>query len=130
MSTKNDTQCDLKLKKMVFDKILFERLGFKNEEELEIDMSVQIAENIHDNIFKVTLCVNGTKTDEYNLQVQITGFFSVHGSDSNINETLLSQNAVAILMPYVRSEISLITAQPETECVVLPPFNIAKIMEE
>ncbi len=129
MNNKNETQCDLELRKIVFDKILFERLGFRNEEELNISISVQIAENKQDSIFKVTLCVNGTKKDEYNFQVQITGFFSVHGNDPDINETLLNQNAVAILMPYVRSEISLITAQPETECVVLPPLNIAKILE-
>lgn len=128
MINKNEAQCDLKLKKMVFDKIEFERLGFKNEEELEINMSVQIAENKQDNIFKVTLCVNGIKRDEYKLKIQISGFFSVHGDDFHANENLLNQNAVAILMPYVRSEISLITAQPETECVVLPPFNIAKLM--
>ena len=128
MSNKNEAKCDLTLKRMVFDKIKFERLGFKNELDLEINMSVQIAENKHDNIFKVTLCVNGTKKEEYNIKVQISGFFAVEGDDPAITEILLNQNAVAILMPYVRSEISLITAQPETECVVLPPFNIAKIM--
>ena len=54
MSNKNEAKCDLTLKRMVFDKIEFERLGFKNELDLEINMSVQIAENKHDNIFKVT----------------------------------------------------------------------------
>ena len=33
-------------------------------------------------------------------------------------------------MPYLRSEVSLLTAQPEVECVVLPPFNINKMMED
>lgn len=130
MGNKDDEQCDLKLKKIVFDKILFDRLGFKNEEKLEIAISVQIAENKNNDIFKVTLCVNGTKKDEYNFEVKITGLFSVHGSDDKVNEKFLNQNAVAILMPYVRSEISLITAQPETDCVVLPPFNIVGMMKE
>lgn len=125
----NHAQCDLKLIKMVFDKILFERLGFKNEEELETNMEVQIAEKEDEDIFKVTLCLKGTKKGEYNFQVQLTGFFVVEGNDSNLNAALLNTNAVAILMPYVRSEVSLITAQPDTECVVLPPFNIAKLME-
>ena len=130
MSNMTDDQCDLKLRKMVFDKLFFDRLGFKNTEELEINMNVQIAENKKDNIFKVTLSVEGNKKDEYNFKVQISGFFSVHNEDSTINEALIKQNSVAILMPYVRSEISLLTAQPDTECVVLPPFNIAKMMEK
>lgn len=128
MNSKIDTQCLLKLKKMVFDKILFERVGFKNDKELGVEMRVQISENKEDNIYKVSLAINGDKEGEYRFQVQISGFFSVYGDNLNANEDLINKNAVAILMPYVRSEISLITAQPETECVVLPPFNIENIM--
>ena len=32
-------------------------------------------------------------------------------------------------MPYLRSEISLLTAQPGMECIVLPPFNINKMVK-
>lgn len=39
------------------------------------------------------------------------------------------KNSVSILMLYLRSEVSLITAQPETECVVLPPFNINEMLK-
>ncbi len=130
MDSNDNTQCDLKLKKMVFDKILFERFGFKNEEHLEIDMNVQIGENTEDNIYKVTLLVSGDKKDEYKFQVKLSGFFSVNGDGKGLKDILLTQNAVAIMMPYIRSEISLITAQPDTECVVLPPFNIGKMIVE
>ena len=34
------------------------------------------------------------------------------------------------MMPYVRSEISLITAQPGVETVVLPPFNINNMINK
>lgn len=130
MDNEIDMQCELKLQKVVFDKIVFERTGFKNEEELQINMKVQIAEDVENDIYKVTIGVNGIKKDEYNLEVQISGFFTFNDSSSNMKEIFLNQNAVAILMPYVRSQISLLTAQPETECVVLPPFNIAKMMRE
>ena len=43
---------------------------------------------------------------------------------------LYQKNSVAILMPYLRSEISLLTAQPETETVVLPVFNINRMMDD
>ncbi len=35
----------------------------------------------------------------------------------------------AILMPYLRSELTLLTAQPDTDSVVLPPFNINKMFK-
>lgn len=43
---------------------------------------------------------------------------------------MITKNTVAILMPYLRSELTLLTAQPEMESVVFPPFNINKMLEE
>ena len=129
MKRQNSNQCDLRLLKMVFDKIYFERSGFKNENELELEMNVQVSENKTDNLFKVTLGAEGIKAEEYKFEVKLTGFFSVDGDNIELKKSLINQNAVAILMPYIRSEISLLTAQPETDCVVLPPFNITKLMK-
>lgn len=33
-------------------------------------------------------------------------------------------------MPYMRSQISLLTAQPDTDCVVLPPFNVNEMLDQ
>lgn len=33
-------------------------------------------------------------------------------------------------MPYVRSEVSILTAQPGVDSIVLPPFNIVEMMGE
>ena len=83
-------------------------------------------------MYKVTLNVMGKKEEEYNLQVSIVGIFSID-ENANITEefqkTWIAKNTIAILMPYVRSQISLITAQPGVECVVLPPFNINNIIK-
>lgn len=43
---------------------------------------------------------------------------------------LISKNTVAILMPYMRSELSLLTAQPGMECIVMPPINVNAMMEQ
>lgn len=45
-------------------------------------------------------------------------------------QDLINKNAVAILMPYLRSELTLLTAQPDTDSVILPPFNINKMLEK
>lgn len=44
-------------------------------------------------------------------------------------QNLINKNAVAIMMPYLRSELTLLTAQPDTDSVVLPPFNINAMLE-
>lgn len=122
----------LKLNKIIFDKIEFLRSGFKNENKLNCSTEARISRNDSQNIFKVTLVQKGFKQDEYSFEVQITGYFSLGENDfsDEIINDLVTKNTVAILMPYVRSEISLLTAQPETDCVVLPPFNITKMIDE
>lgn len=119
----------LTLQKMVFDRIEFDRKGFKNTRELKFELQVQIGLDESDT-YKVTLVLNGTKQDEYNIVISLSGFFKVEGQDKledKIVQNLISKNAVAILMPYLRSELTLLTAQPDTDSVVLPPFNINKM---
>ena len=120
----------LTLNKLVFDKIEFNRKGFKNKNEIEMGIEVQISRGI-DDISKVTLILKGNKEGEYDFIISLSGYFSFDEDIENKQaQDLINKNAVAILMPYLRSEVSLLTAQPETECVVLPAFNINKMLEE
>ena len=117
---------------MVFDKIQFDRKGFKNNKELKFNLQIQIGLS-KDNKYRITLVLNGTKQDEYNIEIRLSGFFSIENQNTLDGKTyrdLVDKNAVAILMPYLRSELTLLTAQPDTDSVVLPPFNINKMMEE
>ena len=120
----------LTLQQMVFDKIQFERKGFKNSNDVEFELQVQIGVS-DEGAYKVTLVLNAFKKDEYDIIISLTGFFSIDKKiEDRTREILINKNAVAILMPYLRSELSLLTAQPNTECIVLPPFNINKMLEK
>ena len=121
----------LTLQKMVFDRIEFDRKGFKNNKELEFELQVQIGFD-KNSTYKVTLVLNGTKQDEYSIVISLSGFFEIDMQeelDKKVVEDLINRNAVAILMPYLRSELTLLTAQPDTDSVVLPPFNINKMFK-
>lgn len=124
-----DLNSVLTLQKMVFDRIVFDRKGFKNTNELKFELQVQIGLDENDT-YKVTLVLNATKQDEYDIVISLSGFFQVEGQeklDDKMVQNLINKNAVAILMPYLRSELTLLTAQPDTDNVVLPPFNINKM---
>ena len=115
------------LQKLVFDRIEFDRKGFKNTQELKFELQAQIGLD-ENGIYKVTLVLNGTKQDEYDIVISLSGFFKFEGQvEDKMGQDLISKNAVAILMPYLRSEVTLLTAQPDTDSVVLPPFNINKM---
>lgn len=123
----------LRLDRLVFDKISFDRVGFKNKNQLTHSLEARFAQNSKDNMYRVTMVLKGEKKDEYTFEISLTGFFSFNSEekiDEKLKNNLISKNTIAIMMPYLRSQLSLLTAQPEVDCVVLPPFNINKMMEE
>ncbi|WP_251207533.1 protein-export chaperone SecB [Acetatifactor aquisgranensis] len=133
MQDKDGIRSVLKLEKLVFDKIEFKRLGFKNDKEIELRIRSNISQKQGADIYRITLVLNGDKPEEYSFEISLTGFFAIEDCPDitqELKDDLVSKNAVAILMPYLRSEVSLLTAQPGMECVVLPAFNINKMLEE
>ena len=119
--------CVLKLNALVFDEIIFKRNGMRNNNELELSFTVNIGINASNrDIKKVSVKAIGEKKNEYTFEVQASGFFSYEG---DADDLIIQQNAVAIVMPYIRSEVSLLTAQPGTDSVVFPPYNIAEMIK-
>ena len=52
-------------------------------------------------------------------------------SDSDILESpLIKQNTVAIMFPFIRSEITLLTSQPGMSPIVIPPLNINRLLRD
>ena len=116
----------------MFDKIEFDRKGFKNANELKFELQVQIGIG-EDRTHKVTLVLKGEKQEEYSILISLSGFFKIEKQeeiDDEMVRQLINKNTVAIMMPYLRSELTLLTAQPDTDSVVLPPFNINAMMEK
>lgn len=128
-----DINSVLNMRRLVFDKILFDRNGFKNQNPSKYTIETQFAKDREENIYRITLTLSGEKENEYTFEIILTGFFSFESNstiDEKIKNELITKNAVAIMMPYMRSQISLLTAQPEVDCVVLPPFNINNLVQD
>ena len=120
------------LQTLVFDKIEFNRSGLKNDNSIQYAIQVQVGNNGEDD-FKVTLILRGDKKDEYQFEISLSGFFKIDQKDSLTDikkQDLINKNAVAIMMPYLRSELTLLTAQPNTDSIVLPTFNINKMLDK
>ncbi len=121
----------LKLDNLFFDEISFSRIGFQNENKPKLSMEISIGEDINSKHYRTTLKFTLNKEDEYIVNVTAIGIFEFIGNvDEETKKDLIQKNSVSIMMPYVRSEISLITAQPGVETVVLPPFNINNMINK
>ena len=67
----------------------------------------------------------------YEIEVVIKGNFAL-GEDSPYDEKIhfLKTNASAILFPYLRATVSLLSSQLEYEKILLPVMNFTKIFED
>jgi len=120
--------CVLKMHHLVFDEISFRRTGFKNTSKLRLDFKFRFPEQ-ENGTFVASMRVEGTKEGEYNFSVQASGYFMLD-EEVEHRDILVRKNTVAIIFPYVRSQISLITSQQEVDPVVISPMNIGQLVED
>ena len=123
-----ENTCILNLKNLLFVELTFNRVNFKSKNDLQVEFGFSFNKREYGE-FVSSIRIIGTKKDEYNFVVRASGYFQISEAveDSDI---LIQQNAIAIVFPYIRSQISLLTAQPEVDPVILPPMNIAQMVKE
>ena len=133
MSLNEKIESVVKLERLYFDRINFWRSGDKiPQQDLKLNFSKSYRFNEpHDSCIVCLGCNLHDNEDEvFKLEISVTGIFSCNESDSARRDILLKKNTLAILFPYIRSQISIVTAQPGMEPVVLPPMNIDAIFAE
>ena len=64
----------------------------------------------------------------YRLSCSLTGIFEVAGGLTDEN-TFLQKNAIAVMFPYLRSQITLLTSQPGMTPLIIPILNINTLLE-
>lgn len=129
-----DNACMLTLEQLLFDKIEFRRVGNPNDKDIIFKLEIEVDRKRAEEFYRVRLTLIGDKENDYRIEIVLSGYFSFKEGRHNLSldeqKKLISQNAVAILMPYLRSEISLLTAQPGVECVVMPPINVLNLIRD
>lgn len=119
----------LTLRHIVFDQITFRRTGFrKRNSETKLDIGKQV-EKTGEGKYQVTLSMRAEREKEYEAEVSVTGYCEI-AEDTPGKDRILNENAIAILFPYVRAELTLLTAQPETEPLVIPAVNINAMLKQ
>lgn len=120
---------ELKMEHIVFDELSFKRKGFKQTKEQDVQIQFGVAiDKISDGKYRVSLKITADQQDEYTVEARISGFCSISES-YELKDELLQKNAVAILFPYIRSELTLLTSQPEVTPIVLPTLNISAMID-
>ncbi len=125
-------ESSVKLSGLYFEKIDFWRSGEAVvDDELTVVFSKSYNFNEEHTACAVTLgCIIRDQAERaIRIEVRLRGAFSCESPLPERKEVLLTKNTLAILFPYLRSEISILTAQPGLTPVVLPTLKIEAVFD-
>jgi preprotein translocase subunit SecB len=132
MNDINNAKSILKMDNLYFDSVIFKNTGSKSVCDSELDAKIKFAVqtfSVNDTGFSVRLKLSLLSQEYYSIDFSLVGVFSVEGGFGEEN-AYLRDNAIAIMFPYIRSQVTLLTAQPGMKPIVLPPLNIKTLMSD
>lgn len=83
-------------------------------------------------LVRVKVIIGDLESEEqpFYIEVILSGKFEVESEKRNNNLSLIKSNATAILFPYLRNAVSMLTALSNIPTLTLPVFNIVALFEE
>ncbi len=117
----------LKLNNLYFNKIEFNR-NEKISKKIQPEFDVKF-DYIEEKRVKVALSCKVSSDGDFDLFVSLIGDFSIAGEAETDFKQLLQKNTTAILFPYLRAEITLLTTQPNMPVINIPPININALLD-
>ncbi len=134
MSAETMKSAVLNLERIAFEEIKYKRDVNKatRTNDYEMNFTRQIDSREDNDHFRVALTAHVWDKIENSIDFSITivGFFTCSVEDENTKANLINNNTIAILFPYLRSQISLVTTQPDLPPMILPPMNIVAMFQE
>jgi preprotein translocase subunit SecB len=115
-------------------KLLIDNNGLDEKvESNELGIHYKIIPNKSENFDKMNI-IQGIKIfpsleNQYTIEAIICGNFSINRDDPDFTEDVLTVNCGAILYPYLRSSISLLSSQIDQK-IILPTINFYKFIED
>lgn len=98
----------------------------------ELEISVKRHKKMcDDHAYQITLDFSlSNALNEFTLGITIVGIFEVDQTADAIKDELLEKNTLAIMFPFARAQITILSSQPGMSPIVLPPININSLFDE
>lgn len=123
---------NLIMNNLAFTKISINR-SFELSNCIEIVGSFNVKyEEINDEEINVYLSYNAkSKKEDLTIELELKGKFSVFDiEDEDVKRYLLHVNSIAIMFPFLRSQISIVTTQPGLVPIQIPIVNAISLARE
>ena len=125
--------CMLQMDELYFSGFDFAQSREDSNTDYDVSFHIEYAKHKkNDSKFRVMIGTTvKNKTDSVCIHLDTVGIFTIENfeRDRDMNERILKANTVAIMFPYIRSQISLLTTQPGLLPVMLPPMNINALLD-
>lgn len=123
----------LRVREMFVDHFNFKRQALIEDLNVCVDFAREVSDINENNEFSVSLAckVAGAK-NEFLLEVEVVGLFAFETNLDNVDlkKGITEKNTIAILFPFLRSQVILLTSQPGIEPIVLPVMNINNLFDD
>lgn len=126
MENTKEIESILQMKNLYFEKITFER-GETVDTKLTPGFKTEYRK-LEGTLFEVKLFCRILAGGKQLLELVLVGVFDNQSNDPEEVEELNRINTVSIMFPYMRAQVSLITAQPNFPAITLPVFNINALL--
>ena len=120
-----DIKSNLQMKNLYFSKFSFVRDKVIKNGELNADIKKGIIP-IGNHEYNVILTTTIEK-DDMNIELVAEAQFLYESEDYSREESIINTNTVAIMFPFVRSQVTLLTSQPGMTPIILPPIKTQKL---
>lgn len=124
INLEHNIKSDLQLQTLYVDSYNFKFLG-SPKGEIEVNVNFNVEDTFADDILTISLSSYIMARDRFELNVTLVGQFVL---DAGMVDKLKA-NAVAVMFPYLRSQVTLLTTQPNISPIVLPTININKLLQ-
>lgn len=131
---KNDNSSVLQMLDLYFSSISFcQKREIGKGTKLNIEYSIEHQRREDDESVYRTLITTRIKGDHDSIKLEVVavGVFQIVDSnlDNELEEMLIKRNTVAIMFPYIRSQISILTSQPGIMPIQIPVVDVNKLIE-
>lgn len=119
----------LKMENLYFSGFEFSReesLGQYSDDDVELGVAERA--EFDEDILTVKLMLRAVLADKFELKLEAVGKFKCSSDDFKAD--IFEKNAISIMFPYIRSEITLLTSQPNFSPIIMPPINVNALFDK
>lgn len=120
-----EIKSELKMDNLYFSKCSIERKQVISNGKLKMSLEKDINQ-VAEHMYSVELQFEASKED-LSILIIANATFTLEANDFSLEEKIIEHNTVAIMFPFVRSQVTLMTSQPGMQPIVVPPINTAKM---